>query len=112
MTTVYIQPGEVLSLTVPADVKSNDVVTIGAFTGVCTHDAKSGEVCEIGLVGVWELPKGSGALTQGQLVYWDSSAKKVAASAGSNGAPLLGAVTEAAGADAKVARVRLNGITT
>ena len=105
MTTVYVQPGDVLSLTVDSDVKSNDVVRVGSLIGIATHDAKAGETCEVGLAGVWELPKGSGALAQGADAFWDGA--KVAAS----GDLLIGAVTAAAGADAKLCRVRLNGVT-
>lgn len=111
MVTRYIQPGEVLTLLAPTDVKSGDVVHVGAFVGVATYDAKQGQEVETGLAGVYELPKSSGALTQGQLVYWNADARTVSSSDGGD-APLLGAVVAAAGADAKVVRVRLNGITT
>lgn len=102
----YIQPGDTLSLIAPADVKSGDVITIGAFTGVAAYNAKEGDVVETSIVGVFELPKGEGALTQGQVVSWDAGAKKVTA----NGGTPLGAVTEPAGDSAATVRVKLFGL--
>lgn len=108
----FVQPGDVLTLVAPADCKSGDVITVGAFTGVATYDAKAGQEIETAIVGVFELAKAAGALEPGALVYWDAGAKKATGSAGEGDALLIGAAVSAAGADAATCRVRLNGITT
>jgi predicted RecA/RadA family phage recombinase len=110
MAKNFLQPGDVITLTAPRNVKSGEIVSVGAFIGVAAFDAAEGAPIEVALTGAFELPKGSGALAPGDLAYWVDG--RVTGSAGENGAPLLGAVTEAAGANATVARVRLNGITT
>lgn len=109
MVRIYIQPGNVITLNAPTDVKSGDVVHVGSLIGVATYNARAGDEVETQLVGVWELPKKTGALTAGQVVFWDAAAKAVTGS-DDNDAPLLGAVIQAAGADAPVVRVRLNGV--
>ena len=108
----FVQPGDVLTLIAPAAVKSGGVVSVGAFVGVATSDAAQGAAVETQLVGVFELPKGQGALAQGQIVFWDGS-RIVGESGGDEddpGLPVLGAVTQAAGADASTCLVRLNGV--
>ena len=83
----FIQPGDVVSLVTPSDVKSWSIVTVGALTGV------------------FELPKRAGAVVAGDLAYW-ADGKVVA-----EGELLLGAIVAAAGADSATCRVRLSGIT-
>ena len=100
----FVQPGDVVTLIAPADVKSGAVVTVGAFTGIAATDAAKDSEVEVALVGVFELPKAA-AVAQGDLAYWDGS--KVVA----EGDLLLGAVIAAAGVDAATCRVRLNGVT-
>ncbi len=107
----FVQPGEVLPLIAPAAVRSGAVVHVGALIGVATSDAAQGQEVETQLVGVFELPKGKVAFEQGELAYWDATAKTVTSSAGENGLPLLGAVVAGVGADAGRVRIRLNGIT-
>jgi predicted RecA/RadA family phage recombinase len=105
----YIQPGDVVTLTAPADVKSGEVVIVGGLAGIAATDAKQGAEVETVLVGVFELPKAAGStLEPGALAYWTESPAGVAGS----GATLLGAVVAHAGSDATKVRVRLNGIAT
>src|SRR5262245_39799172 len=108
MAKNYVQPGNVLTLIAPADVKSGDGVLVGKLFGVATYDAAAGAEVECGVTDVWELAKAAGALAQGATVYWDNTAKNVTATATGNS--LIGAVTEAAAAGAATARVRLNGV--
>jgi predicted RecA/RadA family phage recombinase len=89
------------------------VVHVGALIGVATSDAAQGAEVETH-VGVFELPKATGALAQGALAFWDAqrSSPRAAREAKTTprGFPLLGTVTAAAGADAALVRVRLNGV--
>jgi predicted RecA/RadA family phage recombinase len=111
MARNFVQPGDVITLTAPVAVKSGGVVHVGALIGVAAYDAPEGAEVETALTGVFELPKGKAALEQGELAYWDATAKTVTSSAGENGLPLLGAVVAGVGADAGLVRIRLNGIT-
>jgi predicted RecA/RadA family phage recombinase len=106
MARNFVQPGDVLTLTAPRNVKSGEIVSVGAFTGVAAFDAAQGQEVEVALGGVFELPKGPEALAQGALVFWDGTHVV------GEGELLLGAVIAAAGASASTARVRLNGVTT
>jgi predicted RecA/RadA family phage recombinase len=105
MARNFVQPGDVITLTAPADVKGGEIVTVGALTGVAAYDAKAGAEVEVALTGVFELPC-SEALAQGALAYWADG--KVAA----EGDLLIGAVIAAAGSGAATCRVRLNAVTT
>jgi predicted RecA/RadA family phage recombinase len=56
----FLQPGEAITLTPPADVKRDNVVSLGTLIGIATSDApKDGEI-EVALTGVYELPKAAG----------------------------------------------------
>jgi predicted RecA/RadA family phage recombinase len=101
----FVQPGDVITLIAPANVKSGEVVSVGAFVGIAAYDAAKDSEIEVALTGVYELPKAAAAVTQGDLAYWDGS--KVVA----DGEVLLGAAIAPAGPDAATCRVRLNGVT-
>lgn len=104
----YVQKGETITLTAPAAVSSGDGVLVGKFFGVAVADAASGAEVEATLCGVFELPKATGAITQGALVYWDNTAKNVTTTSTSN--TLIGAAVVAAASGDTTAIVRLNGI--
>ena len=105
MARNYLQPGGTLTLTAPANVKSGDVVVVGALAGVAQFDALQGAEVEVTTEGVFILPKATGAINQGAAAYFDSVAKKITATAGSN--LLLGICTETAGSDDTTCKVRL-----
>ena len=102
----FLQPGEAMTLTPPADVKRDQVVGIGAFIGIATTDAPKDGKIEVALTRVYELPKAAAAVAQGDLADWDSS--KVVAGRRESYVP-LGAVVTSAGSEAATCRVRLNG---
>lgn len=105
----HIQPGNVVTLTAPAGgTRSGDGVLVNALFGVAAYDADEGAEVEVSLVGVYALPKSSGAIAEGAKVYWDSTAKAVTATASGN--KLIGAAVRAAGSAETTARVRLNGV--
>ncbi|EAQ35756.1 hypothetical protein NB311A_05048 [Nitrobacter sp. Nb-311A] len=69
----FIQPGDIVPVTAPADVASGDLVVVGTLFGVATADAANGAVVEIKTTGIFVLPKTSAqAWTQGAKVYWDA----------------------------------------
>ncbi|GJD51092.1 hypothetical protein OPKNFCMD_3843 [Methylobacterium crusticola] len=103
----FVQKGEVVTLTAPANLLSGDVVIVGAIFGVAAADALSGADVEVVTGGVYDLPKVSAqAWTQGAAVYWDATAKNATTTAGSN--TKLGVAVLAAANPSAVGRVRLN----
>lgn len=106
----YIQPGELIPVIAPANVKSGDLIVVGAFAGVCAYDADLGEEVEIALTGVFEFPKASGEINAAAPVWWDATTNHNVVNASSAGLfPIGVAVEHAATGDATV-RVRLSGI--
>lgn len=66
----FIEKGETLTYKVEsAAVKSGDLVMAGEVAGIAVTDGAEGETIALNVTGVYELPKGSGAITQGQKVY-------------------------------------------
>lgn len=109
MATNHVKPGNTITLIAPTGgVSSGDGVLIGAFFGVAQYDAAAAAEVEVDLVGVWDLPKAAGALTQGDPVYWDYAAGNVTGTASGN--YFIGAVTDSAESGDATARVRLNGV--
>jgi len=73
MAKTYIQEGNVVTVTAPTNgVKSGDVLVVGNLIGVCNIDAAEGAETELSLTGVWELPKASGQINAGAVVWWDT----------------------------------------
>ena len=107
----YVQPGNTITLTAPTGgVASGAGVLVGTLFGVCAYDAAAGAEVEVEVVGVFELAKASGAITEGAKVYWDATAKNVTTTASGN--TLVGAAVRAAATGDAKARIRLNGVTT
>lgn len=106
----FVQPGDVVTLTSPAGgVLSGDPILVGSIFGVAAYDAVAGAEVEVAVVGVYELPKGAGAILQGASIYFDGD-DNVVTGVSAEGLYPVGAATEAAGADAPIVRVRLNGV--
>ena len=103
----FIQPGDAVTLAAPYAVSSGDGLLVGSMFGIANGDAASGVEVEASVVGVFDLAKASGAVTQGAKLYWDDTNKNVTTTATAN--TLIGvAVAAAATGDATV-RIRLNG---
>ena len=103
----FVQRGNTLTLIAPGAVLSGDGVLVGSIFGVANTDAASGAEVECDVVGVFDLPKAAGALTQGAKVYWSTANKNVSTTASGN--TLIGVTTKAAGSGDATAPVRLNG---
>jgi predicted RecA/RadA family phage recombinase len=111
MSKNFIQPGDTVTLTAPSGgVTSGSLIIVGTLAGVCAFDAAAGAPVEVTLTGVWQLPKASGAFTQGAAVSWDNAAHNVAAP-GTGKYPIGVCILAAATGDT-VATVRLNGTPT
>ena len=99
----YIHEGERLQVVAPAGgIESGQVVVMGSKLGVAVGSAAEGETTVIMTEGVFELAKATGAITQGQRLYYDADAKKVTTAI----TPLfIGYATSAAGANDLTAEV-------
>ncbi|MDR3133012.1 MAG: DUF2190 family protein [Prevotellaceae bacterium] len=66
----FVEDGKVLNYKVTgAAVKSGEVVVVGKLVGVAVTDGALGDTIAVAIDGVYKLPKGSGALTQGAQAY-------------------------------------------
>lgn len=104
----YIQPGNILTFTASATVNPGQGVLMGTLFGVAVGEALTGQAFEAAVVGVYDLPKVTGAITAGQRVYWDTTARAVTITASTN--KLIGAAILAAQSGAAIVRVRLDGV--
>ena len=72
----YVQRGDVLTVTAPANVASGAGVVIGSLFGVAQRAALSGEQVEIVTKGVFTMPRATGGGTAwavGDRLYWDAT---------------------------------------
>lgn len=106
----YVQKGETLTLTAPYAVSSGGGALVGSIFGVAATDVGSGEEGEFQVAGVFDLVRETGASTgwsQGALIYWDNTNKRVTKTSTSN--KLIGVAVRAATDGDATGRVRLNG---
>lgn len=108
----FIQPGDVLTLTAPnGGVVAGSAYQIGNLLVVAASDADAGDPFEGKATGVFDLPKTtSETWTEGELLYWDNSTKKLTESDGDEVNLLVGCAAVAAGSSDTTGRCRLNGI--
>ena len=106
--TNFVKSGDHLTLAAPYDVLSGGGFKVGNVFGVAANDTLSGNNVECEVEGVYDLAKDASVFAQGDLAYWDDSAKKVTSTVGSN--LLIGAVEVAAATGIAVVRVNLFGV--
>jgi len=103
----FVQTGSYISVPAPTDVKSGDLIVVGALFGVAETDATSGAPVVICTEGVYTLPKASAqAWTVGVAVYWDAD-NKVATTVSTDNDPIGHAIAAAANPSA-TGQVRLS----
>lgn len=102
----FVQVGDVLDFTAPAGgVVSGLAYVIGVAFLIAASTAAEGERFAGVVEGVATLPKASGAVTEGALVYWDNTAKNVTTTASGN--KKIGYAVNAQGADDTIVSVKL-----
>lgn len=106
----FVKYGQTIGWIASGAVTSGQGVQMGALFGVAITAAANGQAFEAALTGVFELPKATGAVAAGQLIYWDTSEAEASTSADSGANKLIGAAIEAAASDAAAVKVRLNGV--
>lgn len=103
----YISPADKLDYIAPYDVFSGDGMLVGAMFGFAVRDAKLGERVTLGITGTWGCKKTAGqAWTEGQVLYWDNTAKLMTSTVGTN--KLVGTARRAALAADVVGEIVLN----
>lgn len=104
MSAKYWQRGETIDYTATDELANGDVVDLATRIGVAGDDIAAGETGTVHVVGVFEIPKATGAVTVGQALYWDKTNKNITTAAGSSQAntPAGWAVAAAQSADATV----------
>lgn len=106
--TNFVKSGKNLTLAAPYDVLSGGGFKVGNLFGVAANDALSGTDLECEVEGVYDLAKDTSTFAQGDLAYWDDTAKKVTSTVGTN--LLIGAAEVAAATGVAVVRVKLFGV--
>jgi predicted RecA/RadA family phage recombinase len=108
LTEAYLQPGKVITLAAPYDRTGGQGCLVGSLFGVAAADVLSGGSMELITEGVFSLAKLSAqAWTEGQLIYWDNTAKHCTSVSTSN--TRIGCATAVAANPSAVGNVRLNG---
>lgn len=101
-----IEDGKTIDYTVAdAAVTSGEIVVVGDMAGVAVAGGDVGETITLAVEGVYELPKGSGALAQGKKAYVNIAAETGKTIVGTaSGNTFIGYVwADAAAGDANVA---------
>jgi predicted RecA/RadA family phage recombinase len=81
MATNYSHDGEIVTLTAPGGgVTSGTPVKIGAYFGVPIATAAAAASFALAIEGVFDLPKATGVVAEGALLYWDATAETVSTS--------------------------------
>lgn len=101
----YVQNGDILTVPAPRDLASGEGCLIRGLFGVSSGKVLTGDDADLVTRGVFTLPKATGALDIGQVVYWDDTAKKVTGTASGN--TRIGLATSAALSGAATAAVKL-----
>ena len=107
MATNFIQEGKALDYTASgSDVSSGDLVVIGTIGGIAKTDIADGKTGAVHISGVFSVAKASGAVTQGQKLYWNSSNSNLTTTA--SGHTLVGVAAAAAASGDATVKVLLN----
>ncbi|MDR2004150.1 MAG: DUF2190 family protein [Prevotella sp.] len=80
----FICDGNRMQVILAAPAQAGDVVVIGDMVTVSQDTGIADDVVVVYTEGVFELPKGTGALAQGVKVYWDATGKQVTTTASTN----------------------------
>jgi len=103
----YIHRGLTVTLTAPYAVNSGAGALVGNIFGIAANTYASGASGEFAVNGVFAIAKDSSTFAQGDLVYWDNTAKAATSTVGSN--VLIGYAEVAAATGASTVTVKLFG---
>ena len=100
MAAIFYQTGDVIDYTAAENLSFGDVVDLTTRIGVAGAAIAKDAAGPVQVTGVYRIPKASGAVTVGQALYWDNSAKNITTTSGST--PAGWAVAPAASEDPDV----------
>jgi predicted RecA/RadA family phage recombinase len=104
----YVHRGETLTVTAPYAVTSGGGVKIGNIFGIAVNTQSQGDSMEAQVAGVFDLAKDTSTFAQGDLVYWDDTAKVATSAVGAN--LLIGNAEKAQLTGDATVRVKLFGV--
>nr|DAI45274.1 MAG TPA: protein of unknown function DUF2190 [Caudoviricetes sp.] len=104
--TRYVQKGDAVDYRPTEAVTAGDVIVQGSLIGVARLDIEAGTLGSLAVVGVFDVPKRTGAIAVGTPLYWDAANK--VATATQSGNPYLGKSVQSAESGDEVVRVLLN----
>ena len=102
----YFQDGDLIDYMPSSAVAAGDVVVLNDLVTVAPRPIAANALGAVAVEGVFVLPKASGAIGQGAIVYWDATNSNITTTAGSNKRAGKAAYAQASG-DATV-KVLLN----
>ncbi len=103
----FLFPGKVVPVLAPYNLNSGDGALVGVIFGVASAPAAINTTVQLSRLGVFTLPKATGAITQGAALYWDNTNKNLTTTASGN-TKVGAALTAQASGDATV-QVILSG---
>lgn len=107
MTNLIQADGKHITLTAPYQRNAGQAAKVGKFFGVAVNTVASGVAGVFATEGVFSITKTTGAIAQGDPVYWDDTNKYLTTTANSNAE--VGVCLVAAGSDDTTVKVKLNG---
>lgn len=80
----YVQGDCLLDYTPSAAVSAGDVVILNDLVTVAPRAIAANALGAVSVEGVWTMPKATGAIGHGALVYWDATAGNITTTATNN----------------------------
>lgn len=102
----YVQDGDLIDYTPSSAVAAGDVVVLNDLVTVAPRPIAANKLGAVAVEGVFSLPKASGAIGQGAIVYWDATAGNITTT--SSGNKRAGKAAAAEGSAATTVKVLLN----
>lgn len=102
----YYQDGDVIDYTPSAAVAAGAVVVLNDLVTVALRPIAANQLGAVAVEGVFSMPKATGAIGQGALVYWDATAGNITTTVGSN--KRAGKAARAAGSSDPAVLVLIN----
>lgn len=80
----YVQGDCLIDYTPSAAVAAGDVVVLNDLVAVAPVAIAANALGAVSVEGVWSMPKATGAINQGALVYWDATAGNITTTSSGN----------------------------
>ena len=112
-----VQPGKTIEYTAGSAVAAGDPVLIGVVFAVAVANIAASEMGACEVEGVFSLPKATGAITQGDQLYWDADGDPVGGTAGTGALTTsddsganspVGKAWDAAASDDETVNIKIN----